>query len=394
MTNGVVALQLEDAPAEVHARSQTASHTAALDGVRGIAVFLVFLFHLGSILRSQSFLSAALSVGWLGVDLFFVLSGFLITRILIATREDRQYYYRFYMRRGLRIWPLYFAFVLVMYFGLHMIAHVGAVQRFAAGSAHLNGNLPMLSLPLICYLLFIQNLIGFSDLLGMTWSLCIEEHFYLIWPFLVRKFSLTAVKRTLWTAFALSPLLRIAYYFYAQSRHINFTAFYATIYHSTPFHLDSIIAGSLLGIYWVEHEGHERLRSIFRLVAIVGLVFSSLCLIFEHKGFVCCLTYAAASILFAGCVGLVLFGWNRRLLVNPQLRYLGKISFGFYLIHPVVINLLQSHPLLHRIFPFHRVFLMEISGAVLATILSLSLAAASYAWFERPILGLKSRLAP
>ncbi|WP_446743803.1 acyltransferase family protein [Silvibacterium acidisoli] len=390
MTQQASAVLAEDAPAETHARSQTSAHNPALDGVRGIAILLVLMTHLGAIVRSQPVLSAVMGTGWLGVDLFFVLSGFLITRILIATRTDPRYYHRFYVRRGLRIWPLYYAFVVGMYLLLTLASRVGSIQHFAAS----RGQDLHLSLPLICYLLFIQNLLGFGDMLGMTWSLCIEEHFYLIWPVLLRRLSLETVKKILWVAFALSPVLRVGYYLFALSRHISYPDYHATIYHSTPFHLDSIIAGSLLGIYWVEHEGSKFLRPIFGWMAAIGLPLCVICLIFERTGFVGCLLYSAASVLFTGCVGLVLFGWQKWLLLNRQLRYMGKISFGFYLFHPVIVDILQSHPLLHKLFPLSSVFVMELCGAVLAVSLSLALAAASFAWFESPILRLKSRLAP
>jgi peptidoglycan/LPS O-acetylase OafA/YrhL len=394
MTTEAVVLQPGESVTEMHAKSQTSSHVPALDGIRGIAILCVLLFHLNSILRSETHLTAILSVGWVGVDLFFVLSGFLITRILIATREDGRYYSRFYIRRGLRIWPLYFAYILIMYFGLHLISHIGAVQRFSETSQFLRENPLQLSRPLILYLLLIQNLFGFHDMLGATWSLCIEEHFYLIWPFLVRKLSLASLKKTLWAAFALSPLLRIGYFFFASSRHIPFGAFYNTIYHSTPFHLDSIIAGSLLGLYWVEWEQPALQRARFWYLMIGGFIASALCLFFtQQNAFAACLAYTSLSTLFVGLVGLTLLGWNRRIFVNPQLRYFGKISYGFYLIHFPIIALFQSHPVLHKLFHFRNGVLLEVAGATCAVILSFAVSAASWAWFEKPMLKLKDRLA-
>ena len=395
MTNEIVAPPLEDSPAKVDTHPKTTTHLPALDGVRGVAILLVLCVHLGAILRSSAFLSSVFSVGWIGVDLFFVLSGFLITRILVSTREGDRYYSRFYIRRGLRIWPLYFTYVLVMYFGLHFISQIGAVQRFAATSDWLRENPLHLSRPLIFYLLFIQNLVGFQDLLGVTWSLCIEEHFYLIWPVLVRKFSIASLRKVLWIAFLLSPVLRLAYFFSAKYRGIPFRSMYATIYHSTPFHLDSIIAGCLLGLYWIEWKQPERFRVRFWMLFAFGLIATAIVWPFaQQESFACCLTYTTLSIFFVGVVGLALLGWNRRMFVNPALRYFGKISFGFYLIHSPILNFFQSHPLLHKIFHFHSVVLLEIAGAVCAVSLSLGLAALSWAWFEKPILSLKDRLAP
>lgn len=400
MTNHIVAppsprvdIDLSD---EIQARSQTSSHMPELDGVRGIAILLVLFTHLGAIVRSAGVFSVVTREGWVGVDLFFVLSGFLITRILIATREDRQYYRRFYIRRALRIWPLYFLYVLVIYSGLHILVHIDAVQRFAATSQVLRDNLLHLSQPLIVYFLFVQNLTNFGDMLGVTWSLCVEEHFYLIWPLLVRKFSIAVLKKILWIGFFLQPLLRLAYVFFAQSRHVTYATYYEVIYHRTYFHLDAIIAGCLLGLYWIEWKQPERQRSRFWAMVIAGIAASVVCIVLtrQYNTLGSCLAYTTLSILFAGAIGLVLLGWNRPFFLNRRLRYMGKISYGFYLIHFPIIAVFQSHAVLAKLFPFHSVLLSELAGAICATAISLAIAAASWNWLEKPALSLKSRLAP
>ena len=366
-----------------------------LDGVRGVAILLVLLTHLSAIMRSAGFFGLIAREGWVGVDLFFVLSGFLITRILIATREHQQYYSRFYVRRALRIWPLYFLYVLVIYLGLHVLSHVGAVQRFAATSPVLRDNLLHLSHPLIVYFLFVQNLTVFGDMLGVTWSLCVEEHFYVVWPLLVRRFSIAALKKILWVGFFTQPLLRLAYVFFAQSRHVAYAKYYEVIYHRTFFHLDSIIAGCLLGLYWIEWEKPERMRGRFWSMVAAGFAASVVCIVltrqFNPVG--SCLAYTTLSVLFAGGVGLVLLGWNRSFFRNSQLRYMGKISYGFYLIHFPIMAVFQSHAVLAKIFPFRSVLLSEIAGAVCTTAISLAIASASWKWLEKPALSLKSRLA-
>ena len=332
MTNEIAVPQHRSSHVAVLSESKASAHLPALDGVRGIAILLVLFTHLSSVLRSNVFLGRVFGAGWIGVDLFFVLSGFLITRILVNTGNDPHYYSRFYIRRGLRIWPLYFTYVLALYFGLHFISQIGAVQRFAATSDFLRLNPLRFSRPLIFYLLFIQNLVGFQDLLIVTWSLCVEEHFYLIWPILVRKFSVTALKRILWTSFLLSPVLRLAFFFFSRLRGIPFKTSHSFIYHSTPFHLDSIIAGCLLGLYWMECRDPIRFRIRFWVLFLVGAIASSIMLWFTpEQSALYCFSFTFLAMLFAGLVGLTLLGWNRAMFVNlaPKVFWQDKLWILF-----------------------------------------------------------------
>jgi peptidoglycan/LPS O-acetylase OafA/YrhL len=151
-----------------------------LDGVRAIAIWLVLLFHIFPVSapafrRVPAFIKQIVSHGWLGVDLFFVLSGFLITGILLDTKQDPPYFKNFYGRRALRILPVY-----LLTIGCMWIAY-GRFHRF--------------------FLLSLGFLSNFNDLLQVPyplggtvlWSLAVEEHFYLLWPVLVRFASTRAI---------------------------------------------------------------------------------------------------------------------------------------------------------------------------------------------------------
>ena len=144
-----------------------------LDGLRGLAVLMVMAYHAFAyeMVREQwGGLARALvwvtNLGWLGVDLFFVLSGFLITGVLLRTRQDARYLSNFYWRRALRILPLYFFVLLVI--GL-FYAHAGQFVLLSA-----------------LFLVNWASLFGVPLIYGPLWSLAVEEHFYLFWPWVVR----------------------------------------------------------------------------------------------------------------------------------------------------------------------------------------------------------------
>src|SRR5580693_996493 len=142
-----------------------------LDAVRGIAILIV-IFH-NSLSKFPSLpLQSLFSYGWMGVDLFFVLSGFLITGILVDTKQSAGYFKNFYVRRCLRIWPLYYALIFFMFVGVRFLSpsqfHTVLEQ----------------SPPWWAFLLYLQNFVGpistnAAGPLGVTWSLAIEEQFYL-----------------------------------------------------------------------------------------------------------------------------------------------------------------------------------------------------------------------
>src|SRR5580704_19259125 len=149
-----------------------------LDAVRGVAILLV-IFHNASERFPRLHLQGVFANGWMGVDLFFVLSGFLITGILIDTKQSEGYLKDFYARRCLRIWPLYYSLIFFMF----------VVVRFLNPSEF--HTVVQTSSPWWAFPLFLQNFLlpvstDAAGPLGVTWSLAIEEQFYLIWPLIVQ----------------------------------------------------------------------------------------------------------------------------------------------------------------------------------------------------------------
>jgi len=162
------------------------SRMPELDTIRGIAVLLVLFFHGFGFRYGVQGLSgfpklfvAATLPGWMGVNLFFVLSGFLITGILLDTKPKAGYYRSFYTRRALRILPLYYGVLLL----LAVLTRTGWVNRQASWA--------FLALSFF-YLSNVTGLFGVPMQYGVLWSLAVEEHFYLLWPAAVRSLSALA----------------------------------------------------------------------------------------------------------------------------------------------------------------------------------------------------------
>src|SRR5207249_4391562 len=184
-----------------------------LDAVRGVAILLV-IFHNESGLFPSLHLERLFANGWMGVDLFFVLSGFLITGILVDTKQSAGYFTNFYARRCLRIWPLYYSLIFFMFLVVPFLRPSEAHTVFDRSS------------PWWAYPLFLQNfLIPIPSMgtgpLAVTWSLAIEEQFYLVWPWVVRYCSHAQMRRIAIAVICLSPALRFFLSFHDVNLYTN-----------------------------------------------------------------------------------------------------------------------------------------------------------------------------
>lgn len=331
-----------------------------LDAVRGIAVLLVLLhntdvypsLHLGLIAGN----------GWMGVDLFFVLSGFLITGILLDTKQSERCFQNFYARRCLRIWPLYYSALLFMFVIVPLLHPSEAHAIFGARSS-----------PWWAYPLFLQNFLipiptSAAGLLGVTWSLAVEEQFYLVWPLVVRFCTKSQLCRIAAAVICLSPVLR----FYLSLHQVN-------IYSNTFCRLDGLMAGALLAVV-VRSAGFQPSRFLTR-AWILFLVSVPLALGIEifHARWIGFSVVAAASVSF---VYLALFStqkWLQAILTNRPLVYTGTISYGIYILEKIPLDVakvlhLDGHPFL---------------SLALTTAATYTLATVSWKFLEKPFLKLK-----
>ena len=329
-----------------------------LDGVRAIAALMVMAFHYGQ----SSYASRLLVFGQTGVDLFFVLSGFLITTILLQSRQgDWQEIKKFYIRRTLRIFPLYYGYLILA----SLIT--GAIS--------------------IWYWLYLQNLaISFSTLFhrpppygpGHFWSLAVEEQFYLAWPFLILFSSRKRLSSVMWACVALALVLRVFFV------HSTMGVFYLTF-----TRMDSLCAGGLLAYYYNRGvlTNKRRSLSLIGILALSSLYVEKLSSHGTGLAWVETTKYTSAAALYFALIGIVITTKEsvaHRFLRSTPMRGVGRVSYGLYVYHPAVFSFLLGH--LWNL-PFLVKPLVCFTSAYIVSV-------ASFYGFEKPCTDLKSRLAP
>lgn len=283
-----------------------------LQGLRGLAVLAVVVYHSHPRLAGTPLYRASLW-GWAGVNLFFVLSGFLITSILLESRNKPHYFRNFYGRRALRIWPVYLLVLGIVY----------ARADWFVGEPPFKA---ILHAPWWAYLLFLQNLLhtALPPALGPTWSLAIEEQYYVVWAPLVRLFSRPwLLVGVLATALVASPLFRMTHHAWITPTH-------------TLTHLDGIAMGSLIAIGLHTLRWNRR---TWMLLGAAGMV-SGLCLAFTVLGGTAFLD-CGLTLGFGGAVLSAIASTGYRTPLHASLRrgplpYYGRISYGMYMTHILV----------------------------------------------------------
>ena len=338
-----------------------------LQGLRGLAVLAVVFYHCHTRLEGTWIHYASLW-GWAGVNLFFVLSGVLITSILLETRDKPNYFKNFYARRALRIWPVYFLLLAVCY----------AVPEWFLGDtlAHQSH-----WRTIVAYVLFLQNLrhTPLPGTLGPTWSLAIEEQYYLVWApivYFVRSRSLRwLLPAVLVMMLVASPALRLLNPHWLTTTH-------------TAIHLDGIALGSFLAL------GLDRLQISRRAWLWMGFVAGV-------TGFLATATIAggtsfldsALALGFAGMVLMSIAGTGARnpvaaILRRGPLPFYGKISYGMYMTHILVFVYFGNFDA-RLDDKYHISILGNLTIVVLRLLASTVVATALWYGFESQILKLK-----
>ncbi|MCC7097527.1 MAG: acyltransferase [Thermomonas sp.] len=304
--------------------------------------------------------------GQSGVDLFFVLSGFLITRILLETAGKEGYYRTFYARRILRIFPLYFAYLGVHFFLLPYLLDTG-IPAFNSQ---------------VWSWLFLENVAQSFPVLASSgpnhyWSLAVEEHFYLMWPLVVASFDRRTLLRIIGGILLVSPVLR---YVLASQGY--------GVFYLTPTRLDGLSLGAGIAILLADHREAAPVWMVTlsrALCVTLPLLLLPLFVKFSGSGHALlqAMKLSLIPLLCAAVVALCLIDVKitplRRILETRWLRWIGGISYGLYVFHPacfrVVAKLLPGIPLPGTI--------------LLAFGTSFLVAWVSFRWFESRFLSLK-----
>jgi peptidoglycan/LPS O-acetylase OafA/YrhL len=354
-----------------------------LDTIRGLAILGVLLYHSFywnvSVAKfppiQRAFLTFA-GLGRLGVDLFFVLSGFLITGILLSARTQPKYYKRFYVHRALRIFPAYLLIILVL-----AVTHHVPYAYIALSLAYLSNLTPFFGVPMAYPVL---------------WSLAVEEHFYLLWPFVVKHLSKIALLAVCIGIVILSPISRlIGYYIVMRKGGFDTYQFHQYTWNA----LDGLACGAALSIWLNGYAVARRSLAIlsFALSGIALLMWGTLWpfgIALRRTALGAALEVVPWHFAFTALLGFfLLIGTtkNKRYVQSASLRFLGRISYGLYLVHMLMFDAVDYLGQ-HGLPGVGKTSIPQLFWrAALACTASIILAALSRKYFEDWFLALKNR---
>lgn len=354
------------------------SYIPALDGLRGIAILFVVLYHNFGFIKQTSF-------GWLGVDLFFVLSGYLITSILLKTVGEPGYLKNFFMKRVLRIFPLYFLCLVVFLIIFRIFGW------YANELSYYHENQWWLWTYLQNWL-YAFTLKDGSAMLVHLWSLAVEEQFYLIWPFVI-----LIVKKPKTLFFIMLGVL----IFVIAARSVlwlyHFEDFnYTLIYTFTR--IDGICIGSMIALTM-----SFRPNFIGKNMAIIVVILAALNFLFYFLNQIDTNSHPYFAFIgfttFCGMFGLLLHELvtNKNTILSKvfsikPLRFMGKISYGFYVYHWPIFMMTQGY-----FFIFFKDnlnfqhYYSGIAASTLSTLIAFIISVISYYTFEKYFLRMKTK---
>jgi peptidoglycan/LPS O-acetylase OafA/YrhL len=351
-----------------------------LDGLRAISAFSVILFHISIWVKYETsyfnkWISFFISFGWKGGDLgvmfFFILSGFLITYLLFIEIENNKSIniFKFYIRRILRIWPLYY---ITLFIGFILFP---SLLMFLNVDFKETANIYL-------YILFLTNIdhiyyvLPKSGILGVQWSVSIEEQFYLIWPILLSVFKSKI------SFIILCILLFIFSEYYSIENHDN-GLLHFSIFNNIRF----LIFGAILAFFSFYFKNFLFFQQISKkVIIIIYLIF--LIIIYNFRNLEYFFHFSVLELLIIFFFGFVILEQNYsnnsffKMKKFTVISYFGKLSYGLYLMHMVVIYLVNYFIISNKYFIF-KIFLILILSIILSYI--------SYITIEKYFLNKKNK---
>ncbi|HEX7903227.1 MAG TPA: acyltransferase [Chitinophagaceae bacterium] len=349
-----------------------------LDGLRGISCLIVVLTH-------NFGFSNFFEFGWLGVDLFFVISGFLITNVLLNSLDTENYLKNFYLRRFLRIFPLYYLMLALFIFILPAFKYFDEHLRYYSENQ-------------LWFWLYFQNWLFIFNFpteakhLTHFWSLAVEEQFYLLWPLII--LWLRTPKKLI--SFILLVLISLffirSYVWYLHIEGFNYTVFYRFT------RIDGICIGCLLALYYKVNKNFisNNMALLTILLALLNFIFY-----FLNKQnnfdfpYLAYIGYTTFSAMLGLLVNEIIRGnksWFFSFFSFPPFRFIGKISYGLYVYHYPIFLLTQKN--LVQFFSTNvniSLIQSKYAAAFFATIFAILISLISYHFFEKRLLKIKEK---
>ena len=328
-------------------------HFPELDGLRGIAILMVMAYHYSGVFPARSWLRFPASQGWAGVDLFFVLSGFLITGILYDSKGQQNFFRNFYARRFLRIFPLYYGFLFALLLAL-ILLRVTSPETF-----YLHPDRVTLWRAQPWLWAYLTNMWPYHHSLTFVkhfWTLAIEEQFYVIWPLIIFRFPLRNLLRICFGVFVGSLALRLVITFFAAGN-------FGLVYNPMPCRADEFAAGAFVALILRAPTLNTRIAKMWCRSLLAGsggllaiALLATAAFGFHWRGFASGgggspwlgdFCYSALAVFFASTIlylatpapqsGLPKYCFR----ISP-LRSMGKYSYALYVFHWPLFYLLIS----------------------------------------------------
>ena len=373
------------------------SYVPSLDGLRAVCIAAVVFFHV-PMPMGHPWLQAVRSRCWYGVDMFFILSGFLITWILAVEFEDtgRIDLRAFYRARTLRLLPAYFTAIVLVFCGAYLFGNRAGAHFYPPGKVW-----PLL----LTYTLnlWVATTAIWPAGLSHFWSLCVEEHFYLSWSLVFKRFGLARALRIALAAIAIVAVYRTGWYFYMNWGHLAAPseASYFRIHYATDTRIDAILIGCALALLMREGRLESfwlRVRSL-PMLPTLSLLAALACIgwVTEYRWRQSTFGYTAMALASGTLLAAIFLRpecWIGRILATRPLVAIGRISYGIYLFHAPLLVAIEGRMGFYADYIQARRYLPVLAAVSLA---SVAAAALHYRLVERRFLAMRkarSFLAP